>query len=43
MNTQKATPPDRLERIERGVLGLALLTGVVWALSGGNPLGGMLL
>lgn len=43
MNTQKANPPDRIERIERGMLGLALLGGVVWAMTFGNTFGTALL
>ena len=30
--------PDRFERLSRGVLGLALVAGVIWALTGGTGL-----
>lgn len=38
MRTHKATRTDRLELIERSLLGLALLSGVFWAVAGGSPL-----
>ena len=39
MNAGMPTRPDRAERIVRGMLAVALLAGVVWALSGhgGTP------
>lgn len=46
MNAGMPTRPDRIEQVFRGVLALALLAGVVWALaqgvSGGSQLFGAL-
>lgn len=35
---RKATRPNRLELVERSMLGLALVTGVLWAVVSGTPL-----
>lgn len=37
MSTRKATRPDRLELAERAALALALVGGVVWAITNGIP------
>jgi hypothetical protein len=46
MNAGMPTRPDRIEQVFRGVLALALLAGVIWALaqgvSGGSQLVGAL-
>ncbi len=38
MNSRKAARPDRLELLERSMLGFALVSGVLWAVVGGTPL-----
>lgn len=38
MNTEKPIRPDRLERLSRLMLALALLAGVIWALNDGGSL-----
>ena len=37
MNARMPSRPDRLERVFRSMLGLALIAGVVWALAHGTP------
>lgn len=37
MSTRKAARPDRIELAERVTLALALVTGVVWAVTNGLP------
>lgn len=37
MSTRKANRPDRLELAERATLALALIGGVVWAITNGVP------
>jgi hypothetical protein len=37
MNTQKGRRGDRMERVMRGLLGLALVAAVVWAWVNGGP------
>lgn len=36
MSAQKPTRSDRLERVARAMLGLALLAGVIWAWTDGG-------
>jgi hypothetical protein len=37
MNTQKGRRGDRIERVLRSLLGLALMAAVVWAWVNGGP------
>ncbi len=37
MSAKMPSRSDRFERLFRGLLGLALLAGVVWALTHGGP------
>lgn len=37
MSTRKHTRPDRLELAERAALALALVSGVIWAITSGAP------
>ncbi|MBW3550861.1 MAG: hypothetical protein KY442_08585 [Proteobacteria bacterium] len=39
INANKSTQPDRLERVARGLLALALITAVSWAWTNDGGLG----